>query len=219
MKYIDEMVCFDSPVKIGDDCIVLKNVHIGKYTYLGRNCVVDKGTIIGKYCSIGINCYFNPGSHPLNWLSSHPFQYTDAHFGRNDEIYRSIERKKIGAMKNCEIGNDVYIGSGVTIFKGVSVGHGAVIGANSTVTKDIPPYAIAVGSPAKVIRYRFEGHIIELLLKIKWWDLPLEVIRSIEFDNIEVAIDQLCMIKGIDGIIKTKKRGCIQYFLKFFHRA
>ncbi|MFM5751462.1 CatB-related O-acetyltransferase [Aeromonas veronii] len=224
MQYIDKSAIIKNKellsefVRIGKDVFIAKNVSIGDYSYLGIRCIVDKGTVIGKFCSIGANCYLGPGSHPTTWLSTHPFQYNQIHFPRDDE-YKSIHRKKLVPESSLVIGSDVYIASGVTILKGVNIGHGAIIGANSTVTKDIPPYAIAVGSPAKVIRYRFEKHIIELLLKIKWWDLPLEVIRSIEFDNIELAIDQLCMIKGIDSTIKTKKREIIQHFLKFFHRA
>ncbi|WP_010076466.1 CatB-related O-acetyltransferase [Clostridium cellulovorans] len=82
------------------------------------------------------------------------------------------------ASDECEIGNDVWIGAGANILRGVTIGNGAVIGASSVVTKDVPPYAIVVGNPAKIVRLRCKEEWIERLQKLKWWELPEEVIRN-----------------------------------------
>ncbi len=79
------------------------------------------------------------------------------------------------------IGNDVWIGANVVIMNGVTIGHGAIIGATSVVTKDVPPYTIVAGSPARVIKSRFEDHIVQRLLAIQWWDLPIDLITSQSF--------------------------------------
>lgn len=78
----------------------------------------------------------------------------------------------------CVIGNDVWIGSGANIFRGVTIGDGAVIGGSSVVTKDVPPYAIVAGNPAKIFRYRCKEEWIEKLLELKWWELPIDIIKD-----------------------------------------
>jgi len=101
-------------------------------------------------------------------------------------------------VKECVIGNDVWIGCNSTILRGVTIGNGAVIGANSLVNKDVPPYAIVVGSPAKIIKYRFDEEIIQALLKIKWWDYPLEIIsQHAELFALEPTLDVIDKIRGI----------------------
>lgn len=127
---------------------------------------------IGKYCSLAqditIIC---GGEHDTNWVSSYPFI----------DRFSLSEHKELMRPRfkgNIDIGNDVWIGQNVTILSGVSIGDGAVVGAGAVVSKDIPPYAIAVGVPAKVIKYRFPKQDIEKLLKIKWWDWPQNVILS-----------------------------------------
>lgn len=86
------------------------------------------------------------------------------------------------------IGNDVWIGQDVTILKGCHIGNGAVLASNSVITKDVPDYAIVGGIPAKIIKYRFSEEIIKKLLKLQWWDLSLDLLENIPFDDIEEAI-------------------------------
>src|SRR5690606_35624172 len=97
---------------------------------------------------------------------------------------------KIVERKHIYIGNDVFIGMNVTILDGIRIGDGAVIGAGAMVSKDIPPYAIAVGNPIRIIRYRFNDELIKKLLEIKWWDWEKSKLTSVErdFDNIEEFI-------------------------------
>lgn len=143
----------------------LNNVTIEKGTYVGSNANISN-TSIGKFCSIGPNLFCGWGFHPTNGISTSPAFYskkgrTSLTFSNNDKCE---ERKFIN------IGNDVFIGMNVTILDGVTIHDGAIIGAGAVVSKDIPPYAIAVGCPIQIVKYRFSKEIINSLLESKWWD-------------------------------------------------
>lgn len=158
----------------------LTDVTVGKGSYIGYNAQISN-TSIGKFCSIGPNLSCGWGLHPVNGISTSPVFFStmkQAGFTYSNED-KFEERKKI------TIGNDVFIGWNVTIIDGVTIGDGAVIGAGAVVSKDIPPYAIAVGSPIKIIKYRFSPEIIESLLASKWWDkedIDLQKVEKHFFD-------------------------------------
>jgi len=149
---------FGTNIEIGKNTFVDRNCNIGSYTYIGKNCNITKATI-GRYCSIANNVSIGQGEHDLTKISTSSVFY--------DSSYEELTKKE------CEIGNDVWIGTDCVILRGVKVGDGAVIGANSVVTKDIPPFAIVVGSPAKIIRYRFEIKMIDKIIDSKWWEEDL----------------------------------------------
>jgi len=153
----------------------IDNTEIGEGTYVASNSFVSF-TQIGKFCSIGPNILCGWGIHPTNGLSTSPMFYsTLKQNGRTLSHYDKIEeRKKI------IIGNDVFIGANVTILDGVVIGNGAIIGAGAVVSKDIPPYAIAIGCPIKIIKYRFPQKYIEKLQTIKWWDLGENELKDVE---------------------------------------
>ena len=156
------------------------NTNIGKYTYIAQNAYISY-TVIGKFCSIGPNFLCGWGIHPTNGVSTHPMFYST--LKQNGVTFSQAD--KIQERKEISIGNDVFIGANVTILDGVTIGNGVMIGAGAVVSKDIPDYAIAVGSPIKIVKYRFESYIIDELLKIKWWDWPenkLEIVEKMEFD-------------------------------------
>ncbi|MFP3846992.1 CatB-related O-acetyltransferase, partial [Priestia filamentosa] len=140
-------------------------------TYTGQDTVIMH-THIGSFTSIAWGVTIGAAEHDFSRLTSHTFLYNPYDELNNETIYYDRFKEK------CEIGNDVWIGANSTILRGVSIGDGAVIGANSVVTKDVPPYAIVIGNPAKVVKFRFEKHIIEKLLKLKWWNFEDEFIRK-----------------------------------------
>lgn len=153
----------------------IANTTIGKGTYIAANSCISM-TTIGRYCSIGPNLVCGYGIHPINGISTSPCFYSS----KKQNGMSFCNEDKIEERKPVIIGNDVFIGMNVSILDGVSIGDGAIIGAGAVVNKDIPPYAIAIGVPAKVIKYRFDEKSISQLLKIKWWDWDDEKLQNIE---------------------------------------
>lgn len=146
---------------------------IGKYTYINKYSLVEKNTTIGRFCSIAYNVKIGLGSHPTNWVSTHQFAY--------DSKYKFIKQSKTfenNSTKLTIIGNDVWIGANAIVLAGVKIGDGAIVGANSLVTKDVEPYSIVVGTPAKHQRFRFDEKTINELLKTQWWNWDHEKIRN-----------------------------------------
>lgn len=146
--------------------------NIDKYTYIGKNTIICNADI-GKFCSIAYDCIINPGDHPLNMISTSPVFYTQSNILR-----KSFNHEEFNEYEKISIGNDVWIGARAFIGKGVKIGNGAIIGAHAVVTKDVEPYAIVVGNPAKVIKKRFDENMIEILEKEKWWDWDEDKIES-----------------------------------------
>ena len=135
-------------VGLYDVAYVEKGTSIGDYSYLNADCMLISGNI-GRFCSIGYRTIIGPNEHPIENLITHPVAY--------DKEYKFIENKNIIDFKQKSdpiIEDNVWIGANCIIMKGVIIGEGSIIGANSVVTKDIPAYSIAVGSPAKVIKNR-----------------------------------------------------------------
>lgn len=160
--------------------------HIGRYTSIGRNSKIHSARI-GSFCAISWDVTINAISHPVERLSISAFSYVPE-FG-------NFVKKREQSYRQVAIGNDVWIGAHAVIMPGIKVGDGAVIGAGSIVTKDVAPYAIVAGCPARVIRHRFDEDIIERLLKLKWWRLPDNIIRNnidiFKSDDILRAIELL----------------------------
>ena len=142
---------------------------------------------IGKYCSIDPNLVCGYGIHPTNGITTSPAFYST--LKQNDMTFSSSD--KVIKRKEITIGNDVFIGMNVSILDGINIGDGAVIGAGGVVTKDVPPYAIVAGVPAKIIRYRFDEETIKELLELRWWDLDDETLKALPYENIEQTIKYL----------------------------
>lgn len=157
---------------------------IGSYTYVNRFTIIDKNVkSIGKFCSIAVNCRIGQGAHPMDWVSTHSFTYNKVYnFIKND-----IKNNKFQDDLETIIGNDVWIGSNATILAGITIGDGAIIGAHSLVNKDVEPYSVVVGAPAKHLKYRHSKEHRTMLLKAQWWNWSKEKIKSNidAFRNIE----------------------------------
>lgn len=150
------------------------NVTVGMYSYGCFNMhSVPAGTKIGRYCSFAPNFKIFNGNHGLHFISLHPYFYNPSLGLVNQEmIIRSA----------CIIEDDVWVGYGAIITPSVNrIGRGSVIAAGAVVTKDVPPYAIVAGNPAKLIRYRFDEYVIKHIEETKWWELEKE--ELIQFIN------------------------------------
>jgi len=147
--------------------------------------------IIGSYCSIadGVNI-FAGGNHRSDWVSTFPFRIM---FNLPGALRDGIPESRWPVT----IGNDVWVGRGATIMSGVTIGDGAVVGARAVVAKDVRPYAIVVGNPAREIRRRFSDEIIERLLKVRWWDWPEEKIIA--------AVPLLCSL-DVENLLREAEK-------------
>ncbi|MDU4738665.1 CatB-related O-acetyltransferase [Clostridium sp.] len=137
---------------------------IGSYTYIGRNSLIIKAKI-GKYCSIAEGVKIGIAKHPTNYVSTSPVFYN-----KRNVLGKSFSVNKFEEYSQSVIGNDVWIGMNSIIMPGIIIGDGAIIGTNSVVTKNVEPYSIVGGVPARVIRRRFNEETINNLLEICWWD-------------------------------------------------
>lgn len=146
--------------------VILSNCYVGGYTYIRENTKISN-TKIGKFCSIAQNVTINPGKHEISNFSTHPSTYS---FTNRPIGVTFSSRDYYEEFEMCEIGNDVWIGTNVTIMPGVKISDGAVIASGSVVTKNIEPYQIVGGVPAKHIKYRFENNKIKELLDLEWWN-------------------------------------------------
>lgn len=156
--------------------IMKGNVTIGDWTYVSVGSKVyswtpnDKVTI-GKFCSIADDVKILPGgNHQLvDRVSTYPFKAKMLEQGLLDDI---------ATKGNVTIGNDVWIGTNVVILSGVNIGNGAIVGAGAVISKDVPDYAIVVGNPGKIVKFRFSNDTIDKLLNLKWWEWPDEKIKT-----------------------------------------
>ncbi len=183
------------------------NIIVGDYTYYDDfenvenfeknvkyhfDFIGDK-LIIGKFCMIASDVKFimNGGNHLTNAISTYPF----AIFGHGWE--HAMDGKEHPFKGDTKIGNDVWIGFNSTIMPGITIGDGAIIATNSTVVKDVEPYTIVGGNPAREIKKRFSQNVIDRLLKLKWWDWDIEVITRNVQNLTDIDVDKL------EGAIKN----------------
>lgn len=146
---------------------------LGRYTYTGPFDMIFKA-MIGSFSSISYGVTIGPPDHDYSMITTHPFIYDSSYeVFEKDEV---LDTHKFDRL--IEIGSDVWIGCNVTILRGCKIGNGAIVGANSLVNKDVPPYAIVVGSPARIVKYRFDDKTIEKLQLLKWWEWSIEKIRN-----------------------------------------
>jgi len=157
---------------VGKNSVVDRFSTIGNETFINTNCMITKATI-GNYCSIGSGVVIGPGEHHLEAISLSGRFYKNA--------YEELTNKP------CEISHDVWIGTNAIIMRGLKVGIGAVIGAGAIVTKDVPDFAVVVGVPARILKYRFEKEKQNQILESKWFEKELneakEIVNKLEIND------------------------------------
>lgn len=166
----------------------LRHVHVelpdpatpmvmGAHSYLRSESRILNVASVGRYCSIGRDVTLGepPRNHPLDWVSTS----------------LSVSHQYEAPLILTEIGNDVWVGHGAVVMAGVKVGHGAIIARNAVVTKDVEPYQIVGGNPARAIRYRFDETTRAALLASQWWELDHEALRQLPFDDIDAFLGKL----------------------------
>lgn len=174
---------------------MVENIHLwvaDRGTYFDRNVNIiswsDNYKIkVGKYCSIGRDCnFFLHANHRADWITTSSQlwgpvtpEIADLHMSMGHPTCKG----------DIEVGNDVWIGAKSTIMSGIKISDGAIVAAGSTVTKDVPPYAIVAGNPAKVVKYRFTEEQIEKLTNIKWWDWNEDKIKEVAMELWSIGID------------------------------
>lgn len=152
----------------GRNSYIDKESVVGRYNFIGKDVAITKSEI-GNYCSIAPRVLIGMGEHDLSQVSTSSIFYSDP--------YAKLTEKP------CKIESDVWIGANAIVLRGVHVGIGAVIGAGSVVTRDVPPFAVVVGVPARIIKYRFDELMIKKILLSEWWiydsDKASKMIRDI----------------------------------------
>lgn len=182
---------------------LLFNCFVGRGTYGYETLSHDFSRFvkrIGRYCSISKYARIASNS-PLEYVSTNPFLWSPAYAPQREKFQIKIENNGMAVFyaaptenQLVEIGNDVWIGMNAVIMPGVKIGDGAIIGAGAVVTKDVEPYAVMGGVPARRIRYRYPQEMVSAFLRIKWWDWPIEKIE----DNLELFYQPELFCKTFD---------------------
>lgn len=156
------------------DNVLISDSCLGDFTYIASGTKISK-TIIGKFCSIGPDCKLGLGKHPTHtFVSMHPIFFSML----NQAQISFADKSYFDEFDNISIGNDVWLGTNVIVVDGIHISDGVIVAAGSIVTKNIPPYAIVGGIPAKIIKYRFKKDEIAKLLEIKWWDMDVDNLKN-----------------------------------------
>lgn len=173
---------FEPVVTLGA-CNIGQNVHIGRNSFLNEG-IIREHTFIGRYCSMGRRVTIAAPHHPLNYMTTHL-----GLLALSDQGAPNPDREE--GFRETHIGNDVWIGDNVFIKRGVRIGDGAVIGASAVVTKDVAPYAIMAGVPARLLRYRFDEMTRERLIRAAWWNYPESFISTLPLRDVAATLERL----------------------------
>lgn len=195
MHKFDSETSFETPVDLRHAYVWDTEVHVGAFTYLGADSHLTQASV-GRYCSVAKGVQIGPSRHPIDWLTTSTVGFM--HFPAFEEPLmdedpswrRQLPVAEGGAFVTTNVGNDVWIGNGACLKEGITIGDGAIIGAMAMVTRDVPPYAIVVGNPARVLRMRFPDPVIERMLAVRWW----------RYNLLDLAIDPTHPMRALDQI-------------------
>lgn len=158
------------------------------YSYVGEDADIIY-THIGKFCSIAAAVRINPGNHPLERVALNHFTYRSSAYGLGADDAAFFDWRR---GHRVELGHDVWIGHGAIVLPGVRIGTGAAIGAGAVITHDVPDFAIAVGTPGKILRFRFAPATIAALHRIAWWDWPHDRLAANMVDFRTLGAEAFC---------------------------
>ena len=195
---------------VGDRVFVNPEARIEPYAHIFRGVVVpkalgafsyshsglDQAISIGRYCSLAANVELMGAAHPWEWASSSPFSYDPHPIPGFLAYMRDVQAEPImlhpipHEEKRVDVAHDVWIGAGALFSRGVTIGTGAVVGARSVVTRDVPPYAIVAGAPARIVRYRFPEALIDRLLRSGWWRFAPDMLHRLDVREPERFLDR-----------------------------
>jgi acetyltransferase-like isoleucine patch superfamily enzyme len=188
---IGKSVTWEAPASLDGPTSVKCNLRIGAYSYVRGSSLRFVGSI-GRYCSVAPGCRIGDGEHPIDFLSTSPFQFQKGFLSfyepvKPDDYYPPIP-PSLRARKPVVIGDDVWIGAGAQLRLGVRIGNGAIVAAGSVVTRDVPPYAIVAGVPARHLRFRFPPDVIAELAELNWPRFRPASLAGVRFDDVRAAI-------------------------------
>lgn len=205
------LIRYEDPVVVTDALKIRCGFYFGAYSYF-RTGLVRRLKSIGRYSSIGPNVTIGETDHPTDWLTTSPFPHSKPWQTKYfqfppgtaySEPLTDDMKSRLPSQTPVVIGNDVWIGANVVIRCGVTIGDGAICAAGSVVTKDVPPYAIVGGVPAKLIRLRFDEGIVRRLLQIQWWKYDALDLAGLPFEDVEASMDSL-QGRIDDGLLPRK---------------
>ena len=179
---------------------VAGRIEIGQYSYVGQQSEI-RDTRIGRFCSLARRLAIGLAEHPVDRMSSHPFAFGGATgFGEDAYLAGLVSDSPPPPGRGVEIGHDVWLGNGVFVRRGVTIGTGTVVAAGAVVTRDLPPYVIAGGVPARVIRPRFPDEIAGRLLASRWWEKDLSGLGRLDYRDVAGCLDR---IEAADPPVRT----------------
>lgn len=197
---ISGSMTYERPAWVYDPRII-RDSYLGAFTLInGQVTTSIYRCRIGRYGQIGEGVVLGPPDHPTDWFSTHPFSFTRERY--QPRMYQLPDFRELASDDSedysfaetlslwTHIGHEAYVGAGSFVKRGIRIGDGAVIGAGSVVTRDIPPYAIAVGAPARVVRLRFRESVVERMLALRWWRFNLAPHKhKVNFSKAEATLD------------------------------
>lgn len=202
---------FESPCAI-KRMQVIHSLHMGAFSYGVSGFYF--GCRVGRYCSFGEEVQIGRHPHAMHWVTTSPYFYTPYKNVLDMDLPGGIEMTPADFRRTTKpvvakltiIGNDVWIGHGAFIMPGVTIGDGAVVGAMAVVTKDVPPYAVVVGSPARIMKFRFPDDQVRMLIESKWWEFAPWDMKGAPVDDIPAFVE---------FVMNLRKRGTSVHKPKF----